>query len=266
MTIREWIRNKEICGKTVFSLGELRESFPQLSNQVILNNLARLRREKVIYSPYSSLYVALPPQYVLRGAVPSYYFMDALMKEQKRSYYFGLLSAASLWGAPHQRPQTDFVVATPPRLFVGNSQKRSVKWLYRETMPSRFLCQKPGEAGPVIYSNAELTALDLVQFEQHAGGLSAVATVIGELLESTDFKGASEGLFSECKNTVIRRLGYIVEKVIGDEKQGAVIFSELSKVDSNWHYAALSPRGLPSDVRDDRWKLTINARIEVDDI
>ena len=120
MTIREWIRSKEICGKTVFSLDELRESFPQLSNQVILNNLARLRREKVIYSPYSSLYVALPPQYVLRGAVPSYYFMDALMKEQGRIYYFGLLSAASLWGAAHQRPQTDFVVTTPPRLFVGS--------------------------------------------------------------------------------------------------------------------------------------------------
>lgn len=51
----------------------------------------------------------------------------------------------------------------------------------RKEIPSEFLCTKNGEAGPVAYSNAELMALDLIQYEQHAGGYSVVATMLEEL-------------------------------------------------------------------------------------
>ena len=266
MTVREWIREQEIRGKTMFSFDTLKKAFPSLNAQVILNNLTRLKSEKVIYSPYSSFYVTLPPQYVLRGTISPYYFMGTLMANMERHHYFGLLSAAVLWGAAHQRPQTDFVVTTPPKLSTCRASKNLIKWIYKESIPSDLLCEKAGEAGPVTYSNAELTALDLVQFEQHAGGLSVVATILSELLEHADFPGAADSSFKYCKKTTIQRLGYIVECVLGDVKQGQIIFTELSKYNQNLRYVALSPRGKQQGVRNERWKLIINVQIEVDEI
>lgn len=265
-TVRIWVREREIRGNTMFSLEDVYCAFPGVSHQVLLNALSRLKQEKVLYSPYNSFYVILPPQYVLRGAVPPYYFIGDFMKRQGRPYYFGLLSAAAMWGAAHQRAQTDFVVTIRPRLSLSDTSKRSVKWVYRNDFPTDFLCEKNGEAGSITYSNAELTALDLIRFEQHAGGLSAVASVIAELLESTDFSNAAAGVFKFCNTATVQRLGFIVENVLHDERQGAVVFGEWRKRFHNRRLVALSPRAPVVGECDDKWKVVVNAKVETDDI
>lgn len=265
-TIREWLRQREIRGKTIASLEEVCSAFPHLSRQVVLNTLSRLKKEKILYSPYSAFYVTIPSQYVLRGEVPPYYYMDAFMSQQGKKYYFGLLSAGALWGAAHQRAQNDFVVTERPRLSLSDTAKRSVKWIYRKEIPGDYLCTKNGEAGPVVYSNAELTALDLVQYEQYAGGYSVVATLLGELLESTDFSRAADGLFRHFNIATIQRLGFIVEKVLGDRSQGEVIYSQWRGCSGQTHYVSLSPRRKPEGERDERWKIIVNTEMEVDEI
>ena len=265
MTIREWIRNREIHGKPMFSLDVLRKAFPQMSEQSILNALSRLKKECVLYSPYSSFYVTLPPQYVLRGAVPAYYYMDPLMTALGHSYYFGLLSAAVLWGAAHQRPQRDIVVTTRPRLSLSSTSKRQVRWVYRNDIPTQFLREKSGEAGKVVYSCAELTALDLVQFERHSGGLSVAATVLEELLGVTDFRNAANGLFQTCNMATIQRLGYIVEVVLGETQQGETIYREWRKYNPRPRYVALSPRAEVKGKRNGRWNIVINTELETDE-
>lgn len=265
-TVRNWVREGEIRGKTMFSLDEVRNAFPHISHQVLLNALSRLKRERILYSPYGSFYVVFPPQYVLRGAVPSYYFMDELMRRQGHPYYFGLLSAAALWGAAHQRAQTDFVVTMRPRLSLSDTPRRSIKWVYRSEWPKDFLCEKNGETGAIVFSNAELTALDLVRFEQYAGGLSAVASILAELLESTHFANAAAGVFNFSNAATIQRLGFIVENVLHDEKQGAVILAEWRKRFSERRFVALSPRSAAIGKRDEKWKVVVNSVIEADEI
>ena len=265
MTIRGWIREREVRGMTMFSLEALKKAFPSLSRQAMSNALSRLKKAGVIYSPYSSFYVAMPPQYALRGAVPPYYFMNALMHEQKREYYFGLLSAAALWGAGHQRPQVDYVITTPPRLSRSETSKRRIKWVYKDAIPRLHLREKNGEAGPVVYSDAELTALDLVQYEHLVGGLSVAATVLAELLEATDFRNAAAGLFASCPYASVQRLGYIVEHVLGDCRQGDVIFAEWRKLHATCHYVPLSPRTAADGNRDERWRIIVNTEIEADE-
>ena len=264
-TIRSWARDREIRGKTMFSLDEVRDAFPNVGNQVLLNALSRLKREKILYSPYSSFYVILPPQYVLRGAVPVYYFIGDFMKRQKRPYYLGLMSAAAILGAAHQRSQTDFVVTVRPRLSLSDTAKRNIKWIYRNDWPASFLCSKNGETGPIVFSNAELTALDMIRFEQYAGGLSAAASVLAELLESTDFANAAEGVFKCCNSATVQRLGFIVEKVLHDEKQGTIIFGEWRKLFHERRFVALSPRVPKKGERDERWMVVANTEIEVDE-
>lgn len=250
---------------TMFSLEALKKAFPSLSRQAMSNALSRLRKAGVVYSPYSSFYVTMPPQYALRGTVPPYYFMSALMQEQKREYYFGLLSAAAIWGAGHQRSQVDYVVTTPPRLSRSNTSKRRIRWVYKDAIPRPHLREKNGEAGPVIYSDAELTALDLVQYEHLVGGLSVAATVLAELLEATDFRNAAAELFASCPSASVQRLGYVVERVLGDRRQGNVIFSEWRKFHASCHYVPLSPRTAADGDRDERWRVIVNTEVEADE-
>lgn len=266
MTVREWVKEGQLRGRIMFSFGELLQSFADVSHQVILNDLLRLKKQGIIYSPYKSFYVVLPPQYALRKCVPPFYFINDLMRHLNKDYYFSTLTAAMIWGAAHQSPQQDFVTTTYPKLNTSASSKAGIQWLYRNEIPRHLICEKQGETGTIRYSNAELTAVELVQYEQRLGGLSNVATVLTELLESTDFTHASEGAFRVCKDSSVQRLGYIVEKVLGDELQGEVIYHEWVRCCPAPHYQKLSLRSKdPSFKRDERWKIDINTTIETDE-
>ena len=266
MTIREWIKEGEIRGRITFSFDELLQSFSTVSQQVVLNDLQRLKRQGRIYSPYKSFYVILPPQYVLRRYAPPFYFMSNLMRYLNKDYYFSTLTAAMLWGAAHQGPQECFVTTSYPKLNTSAASKSGTRWLYRNEIPRHLIIEKQGETGTIRYSNAELTAVELVQYEQHLGGLSNVATILSELLESTDFAHASEGAFCVCKDSSVQRLGYIVEEILGDELQGEVIYHEWVRCCPTPHYQKLCLRSNENVFkRNERWKIDVNATIEADE-
>lgn len=66
--------------------------------------LSRLRRKRLIASPYRGFYLVLPPEYREVGAWPAEHFLDPLMRWVGEPYYLGLLTAAALHGAAHQAP------------------------------------------------------------------------------------------------------------------------------------------------------------------
>lgn len=140
-------------------------------------------------------------------------------------------------------------------------------WFYRQSIPEKFLLEKNTETSSVKYSNAELTALDLVQFEQHIGGLSRAATVLSELLENTDFNGASNELFSYTTLHTIQRLGYIVDIILEDEVQADIIYREMTNYRNKIQYCYLSNSHKQNkDTVDKRWRVYVNVEIEPDDI
>ena len=49
MTIREWIRDREISGFPTFSVEEIRLALPHYSEQVIKNDLFRISSQGIIY-------------------------------------------------------------------------------------------------------------------------------------------------------------------------------------------------------------------------
>lgn len=251
----------------MFGFTEILCDFQGESRQQILNALYLLRQKGVLFSPYRAFYVILPPQYRLIGSVPPSYYIDYLMKLLGKSYYFGLLSAAVFHGAAHQRPMSDVVMTERPKLTAPKTENRLVRFVYRQEIPREFLLEKNGEGGVVRYSNAELTAVELVQYEQYAAGLSHVATVLEELLEATDFAHASEGVFKVCKDSAIQRLGYLVEREIGDERQGEVIYHEWVRTCKVPHFVPLALQSpTPAFRRDERWKVDVNVTIERDEV
>ncbi len=267
MTIRDWIRDKEINGQPTFAVEEVQNSFPKLSVQVIKNELFRLTTQRSIVPVYRGFYVIIPPQYAAKGIVPPLYYIDQLMDRLNKPYYISLLSAAELLGAAHQRPQKFSVTTVFPKSTVSVAKNGLLFWSYRKEIPTDFLLTKNSETGTIRYSNAELTALDLVQYEQYVGGLSRVATVLLELSEQTDFSRASQALFKYTTVATIQRLGYILEEVLERPESAEVLYKELTAYVKRFKYIPLSTRRVgKSSVKNCRWKINVNLDIEIDEI
>ena len=115
--------------------------------------------------------------------------------------------------------------------------------------------------GTVVVSTPEATALDLVGYQRRAGGLNQVATVLSELAERMD----AEKLATAAAAVPVpwsQRLGYLLEQVgAGDETQALRAYVRTHAREST----ALVPGGLGHQaLRNDDWKLYINAAVEIE--
>lgn len=266
-SLGDWIRHREETGRPCFSLAEVREAFPGMSGNAIVSSLSRYRANGLVQAVHKGFFAVIPAHYRLNGSAPGYYYVDHLMRHLKRPYYVALLSAASFWGAGHQAVMTTQVMTRLPCSSVSSRKNASLRWFFRSVVPEKFLVRKNGETGTVAFSNPELTALDLVHWAQSVGGLSAVATVLAELRERTDFRGAAQGVFATASAGDVKRLGFVYERVLGDVGQGEIIHAELAKMKGATRYAALVP-GIAAEgaERDTRWRVEVNAEIEPEDV
>ncbi len=265
--LTEWIKSLETKGTNTFSVEMIRDKFPDIPEQNIKNSLYRFTSKNRIVSVYKGFYVIIPPHYAARGIVPPTYYIDQLMQYIGKPYYISLLSAAEFFGAAHQRSQRFFVTTILPSTNVSKAKNRLLNWLFRKDIPEEFLLQKNSETGTIRFSNAELTAIDLVQYENAVGGLSRVATVLNELCEQCDFSKVNNELLKFTSVSSVQRLGYILENVLEQKEQADVLYEKLVAYGKRLNYIVLSTRSnKETTLRDSRWKLNINTEIETDDI
>ena len=267
MKIKNWIIDRERTGRPCFSRDEVAGAFPSLSASSIDSSLSRFRSNGLIQALHRGFYCVIPAHYAYVGKVPPAYYMDELMKWLGRPYYIALLSAAEMFGAAHQKPMVTQVMTELPCFSYSKKKNDSVDWQFRSRVPSQFVLRRNGENGQVAYSNAELTAVDLVRYSHSAGGFSSVATVLAELREATDFNGAGQGVFKTADLADVQRLGYIYDAILGDGAQSETIHDELFSLCRDLKPVVLNPR-LPSDGAEisRRWKVKVNQKIEVDEI
>jgi len=266
MTIRAWIDELEMTGHTTFSLENVVGAFPSLSNQVIQNTLLRLKRMKRIVSVYRRFYVIMPVRYKSRGVIPPAYYMSELMEFLKRPYYFGLLTAAKVWGASHQASPVDYVVTRYPSLNASPTVNSNVHWCYRYDMPEKFLVERKESNGGVLYSSPELTAVELVQYARHCGGLSNVATVIAELSDVLRFDNIGKEFFEYCKSTSVQRLGYILDEVVGAKSVANALFEKWRGKGGVPNVCLSTGSVQAAAAHNRRWHVDINEKLEVDEI
>lgn len=266
MSISDWIENREMLGMPTFSYVDVCNAFTTLSPKVVSNELYRLSKQKRIQSVHRGFYSIVPIQYKKRGVVPPYNYVGQLMAYLGKPYYIGLLSAGVLHGAAHQRPQKVQVMTVAPRITFSKNSNDSLVWCYRSSIPEELLEETNSATGVIQYSNAELTAVDLVQYSHLIGGLSAAATVIEELAEKTDFTKNSKQLIAATTYPTLQRLGYIFDVVLENQEQANVIEQLLYPYYKELKYRPLSVHH-ESDKsnRDKKWKIIINQKIEPDE-
>ena len=267
-SIRDWIKRNEMVGHSTFSYVDLCREFGDRSKTSIGVELHRLEQGGVIQSVHRGFYVTIPVRYQLIGTVPARFYLDDLCRYLKRPYYIGLLSAAEMYGAAHQKSPIEQVVTTLPQMNASKAKNSEVQWVYRAAISDEGLVRKKGENGELVISSPELTAFDLVQYAQYCGGLGNVTSVLAELVESISFEKVTEAMMLSVKGTTIQRLGYVLEQVLNEQEQSEALYCK-------WRAAFKKVRTIPLNANipdiagkpvDKRWKVVVNDVLEVDEL
>jgi predicted transcriptional regulator of viral defense system len=256
---RQYLEDLQKRGRHHFSTDE---AVRAMGGSVIATRAA-LRRLKVkgeIADPHRGFHVIVPPEYRDVGCVPADQFVPQLMEYLAEPYYGALLSAAAYHGAAHQKPQVFQVMLQRRRRHIECGQVR-VEFTSRRDMAKTTVMERNTTRGILRVASPAATALELVGYAEHAGGLSNVATVLSELAESIN----AEVLVAEARRSPVawaQRLGYLLARVGASDLAGAL---DPVTAERKLFSVALEPSvpmtGHPTD---SRWRLAINTNVEPD--
>lgn len=256
---REYVASLAASGRYHFVSGEARAA---LGTSVAATKLAlnRLSKQEIIASPAKGFYVIVPPEYRSLGCLPADQFIPALMKQLEQPYYAGLLSAAQYHGAAHHRPQQFQVMLAKNRRSI-RCGKVSVAFTARKRLGDVPVQSFNTPRGTIRVSTPEVTAIDLVGYQHSAGGLDNVVTVLSELSEKID----PEKLATAAAAAPLpwaQRLGYLLELA------GAVAKVSLLEIYVRRRVRQSAPllaaKQFEHSHRNERWKLYINADVDVE--
>lgn len=260
-----WVENQQSWGKYAFNLSQIKNDFPELSESALKRALDRLSNKGRIVSVYKGFYIIVPPEYTTRGVLPPMLFIDKMMQFVGKPYYVGLLSAAALQGAAHQQPQEFFVITDSVQT---TTLKKGLKinYITKKNIPDNFLKKRKTEMGYVNVSNPELTAIDLIYYNNRIGGINRAASVLNELAEVMKPENITGELIEAFSIPSIQRLGYILDAVLGREILADKLYSESKNLKKDFFRQPLKAgkekTGFPTN---ERWKIIINTDIEIDE-
>lgn len=263
----EYLEKLRSTGKRYFTSQEIIQEL-NLSADAARAGLYRLKRDGKLISPISGLYVIVPPEHKSYGSIPAEELIPIMMKHIDADYYVALLSAAGFYGASHQKPMV-FQVVTNRR--IKHSLKFGqihIKLIYKKSLADLPIKAFVVSSGYLKVATPELTAIDLLKFPKHAGGMNNIATVLSELIESINVHKLIQLAENLSERYQLQRLGYIIEKIeVMDEDIKKTIIEALEKYVSS-HVKSYTP--LASNIsrighpRCRKWKIIENTDFESD--
>jgi predicted transcriptional regulator of viral defense system len=238
------------------------EALKELKMSPVALKLAarRLARQGRLTSPRRGFFVIVPLEYKSAGSPPPSWFIDQLMQFQSEPYYVALLSAAALHGAAHQQPQ-EFQVMAGRQMRPAIAGRSRIRFLLKKHIKRTQTIPLKTETGTMKTSTPESTALDLVRYAPHAGGLSNIATVLSELAEKIDPERLREAARRDDDLPSAQRLGFLLDH-IGQEAKVEPLAEWIKR--SRARTVSLRSGGPVRRVRKStRWKVMVNEDIEV---
>ncbi|HEY9560344.1 MAG TPA: type IV toxin-antitoxin system AbiEi family antitoxin, partial [Anseongella sp.] len=215
MTIEEYVNNTRAKGMYSFSWGKLKGNF-DLSDKALYQALFRLSAKGKIALVRRGFYAIITPEYSRYGMLPPHLFIDDLMKSLNKRYYIGLFSAAALHGAAHQQPMEYYVLTEKPALRDIKNEKLSINFYVKKDWSEDDIVQKKTDAGYINVSSPELTALDLLNYGSF--GINRIFTILQELSEVMKAPDLTRAARNYAQTTTVQRLGYLLDKEIGNAK------------------------------------------------
>ena len=221
--------------------------------------LRRIVRRKIVATPQRGFHVILPPEYRRLGCLPPEQFVPQLMASGGLAYYVGLLSAAQYHGAAHQRPQQFQVMVGRNRPPISCGEVR-IAFIARKLVERVPVIRLNTPRGSVRVATPEATALDLVGYPSHAGGLDGAATVLADLAERID-PAKLTAAARVAPLSWAQRLGYLLELVGAGERTEALAAYVGERAREYVPLATGAGRGRD---RSARWRVVVNAAVEAE--
>ena len=225
--------------------------------------LARWQRQGSLFSPTKGLYVAIPPEFRLWGAVPASHFIDATMEHLGHPYYVARLSAAEVHGYAHQRPQV-FQVITAAQLRDRSFGRVRVSFSTSRHAGERPVVDVNTPTGTMRVSTRETTVFDLVARPDESGSLDNVATIVGEMLDDASLDSDALAAVSDgYPASVGQRVGWLLDFMA--EQMGAEAVSEpLHRRLRRGGAVMLDSSGPREGEIDERWHVIVNEELQAE--
>ena len=267
MSIADWIERQAPSGRYTFSKEDVRKEFADMTPHAIDTAVQRAVTKGRIFSPCRGFYVVVPEEYRLWKAVPQEVYLDRMMQHLGRTYYVALLSAAERHGAAHQAPMGFQVMVEPPVLRDKERTGYAIRYAERRHIPMDYVERKEVPTGWLNVSSPELTAIDLIAYQDHVGGLTRAATVLEELSLKLDFSRLDASFLQVAPAPVFQRLGYLLDRVLEEERFADDLLG-LMKSGGLKMKAVPLRLGVPAEdaVVDKKWKVMVNQEIEIDEV
>ncbi len=199
-------------GQTVFTVDEAEQALG-VRRGAFLDAAERLQRRKALLHPRQGFYVAVPAQFASWGGPPPAWYIDELMRHERRAYYVGLLKAAELHGATHQAAM-EFQVVSDKRLPRFRAGRNLIVFLFRRDMEAvaAGIEERKTDTGTMKISSPALTALDLLRYPQACAGIDNIATVLSDLGWKIDATQLAT-LSVHVERSVVQRLGHLLDRL-----------------------------------------------------
>ena len=260
MTLEQYTTKLWAKGYCSFTVEEAQKALGN-SRVAVRSAISRLKHKDELAEPIANFLLILPPEYRHLACLPAEHFVPDLMKHLSAHYYVALLCAAQYYGAAHQKPQVFQVMLNHNRRPIHCGQ---VKIEFTSRKNSKLIPTQTFNTpqGFITVSSPEATAMDLVTYPQHSGGLSNVLTVLSELAETIDPEKLIALTQLTKEITWVQRLGYLFELA------GEVSLCE--KLEATLTNKRVRKRVLyPADPLNNaelnkRWNILVNVELESD--
>ena len=261
--LESYINSQQAQGKYSFVTKSLHSQL-NVSENALKKSLQRLKNQGLVVMIRRGFYVIVPPEYRVKGIIPTSLFVNDLMKFLKRDYYVGLLNAAAYYGAAHQQPQNFSIITKGIALRPIVNDKVNINFYIKKSWNAKAILKKKVDTGFINISSPELTALDLVSHYNEVGGLNRVATILEELKEEIEVEKLILVAKEYNEVAVIQRLGYLLECVLDENELSKGLFDYLKSI--NHYPTLLRPQTQKAEnmITGNKWKIAANVEIEAD--
>ncbi len=244
-----------------FDRSQVEAALP-VSSAAVGKALKRLSEKGRVKRLRKGFHAIVPVEFAIQGIPPSDWFLDDLMRSLDLPYYIGLLSAAALHGAAHQQVQQLQIVVPRQERPIG-LPGLSIRFFRKRDFATTPLQSRKGHSGMLPVSSPEATALDLVRYARHIGGLDVVLTILAELAESIDPTKLAAATATETETAQIQRLGWLFDH-LGQTALADALHAALP-TSKPLPRAALDPSApRTGPITGNRWRILENAQPEAD--
>ena len=239
--------------KRLFTIDEARSIIGSKAKKVTHS----LARKKWILRIKKGLYALVPLDIGLEGAERFIVHEFIVASYLVDPYYIGFWSALNFHGLSDQIPRTVFVATTKPKKPID---ALNIQFYFVKLSRRKFFGFEEVEINgeKVRVSDVNKTVCDCLDHPEHSGGIEEIARAIYFSHEELDFDRIRNYALRMGNLTIMKRLGYILERTGLLERYGR-IFEGLRLPSGYTVLDTLSPR---KGRYDSRWMLLVNREID----